>query len=107
MQSEDFRAVRMPILSSWDPAHLVRTNTAYQITGIPERTLRYLAQKRILNATRIGKRSWYFRLEDLLRFSARRAFIRGGEPEIPLQMLQHLQGKSNGGLSPLPQRGAR
>jgi hypothetical protein len=91
----------MPILCSWIPSHTVRTNIAAKIAGVPERTLRHAAQKNIIAATKVGKRQWYFRIDDLLKFRARHALNHGGDAKIPLQMLQHLQGKLSGGLSPL------
>src|ERR1044071_7063108 len=99
MQTKNSFLRGIPILSSWELSHLVRTNTAAKIVGIPDRTLRYAAQKLIIRAARKGKRCWYFRVDDLLKFKAHIALKRGGEPEIPLQVLQHLQGKSNGRLS--------
>ena len=106
MQSKDLLSLGIPILSSEDLSHAVRTNIAARIVRIPERTLRYAAQKRSIPAIRVGKRRWYFRVGDLLKFKARLALRRGGEPEIPLQVLLHLQGKSKGGLS-LPEGGAQ
>src|SRR5260221_7081599 len=101
MQSKSLLSLGMPILSSGDPSRSVRTNVAARIVGIPERTLRHAAQKQFVPATRLGKRRWSFRLDELLKFKARLALRRGVWPEIPLQMLQHLQGKFNSGLSPL------
>jgi DNA-binding transcriptional MerR regulator len=95
----------MPVLRSREPSHLVRTSVAARIVGIPVRTLRYAAQKQLIPAIRIGNRCWYFRVDELLKFKARRAFRRD-ELDIPLQLLEQLQGKLNRGLSPLA-RGAR
>lgn len=99
MQSEAFPSLSLPIFSSREPGHLVRTSVAAKIVGIPDRSLRHLAQKEKIRATRIGKRCLFFRIDDLLRLMACLALERGGEPRIPLQVLQHLQGKSTGGLS--------
>lgn len=106
MQYKNLLSLGMPILASGNPSHSVRTNVAARIVGIPQRTLRYAAQKQFVPATRLGKRCWFFRVDELLKFKARLALKRGGRPEIPLQMLQHLQGKFNRGLSPL-HRGAQ
>jgi len=63
-----------------DPFRSVRTSVAARIAGLPERTMRYYAQTGRIPAVRRGKRSWLFKVSDLLLFNVRRGVIPSFHP---------------------------
>lgn len=104
MQSQDSRYRPIRCIGPENPTRLVRTNVAARITGLAARTIRHLAHHGVIPAIRKGKRCWYFKVADLLRFNARRAVAHGvdfGEfKKNPLRVPVHAQGQTTGGLSP-------
>lgn len=63
----------LPFISAQKPERFVRLTTLARLTGIPDRTLRYLARTGKVCARRIGRRAWLLRAGDVDRIVADRA----------------------------------